>query len=331
MFTLPRNPEPDGPEWTIAEFKDVLAQPEEVYGVALCASYRRGVEDEFSDQDIWVFVQPGTELSSELVLSSLLPEAFHRLVMEEGRDESWADYVVLNMIVGGRVINLKYLRSELLSTFASREPTWDPDYMENLENFWAMTVLYDRDGDLAIHQRYLESFAVRRVGDNLVPQLIQRYAIHHWRSVYQGVYRAEEYAWLNQVFYLVELLISLAHMRLNLLPPDKKWMMATSTFAKLGADGSKLHRVLELARTADIKDKVAVLQVYRLLCELEDSLIDLELAGWTSPWWRRVLDERLHYVKVSQELRQQVSAVMGEALSHAAFRRIGPVAKQLGQ
>lgn len=276
-------------QWLTAEFSSSAV----VSGIAVCASARRGYQDSMSDVDVWVFLQPDTELTRAFVLDALLPPELKDAVLDEGRDDSWADYVVLNLWHDGEILNLKVLRMELLSDFCAVSPSWDLDYMENLENYWTMDIRFDRQGLLAKHQAWLESYALRKVGEDLAPELLRRYAIHYWRSVYQGVFRDEELAWTNQIFYLAELLVTLGFLCHDRLPPDKKWILSSKALAELGWMGQQISAALSVARRAAITDKDAVLEVYVHLSAVEEELIDLSLCGWHEAWWRRVLDERM--------------------------------------
>jgi predicted nucleotidyltransferase len=286
-----------------------------VSGLAICASARRGYQDSMSDIDLWVFLEPDSVLSRDMVLDDLLPNTLRAAVLDEGRDDSWADYVVLNLLYGGEILNLKVLRMELLSDFCSQTPSWDLDYMENLENYWAMEVLYDRSDLLDKHKTWLENYAIRKVGDTLAPELLRRYAIHYWRSVYQGVLRNEELGWTNQIFYLAELLVSLAYLCEDRLPPDKKWILSTKVLDELGVVGVEIRAALTAARQVSLADKSSVLDVYVHLSAVEELLVDLSLCGWEQPWWRRVFDERMRTHGVSASLVSMIQAKLGRYLT----------------
>ncbi|MFB7378491.1 hypothetical protein ACFC6U_18405 [Kitasatospora purpeofusca] len=295
---------------TVEELIELYRSDDRIAGAAVCASVRRGAQDCWSDYDLWVFLPPNTELTSRYVWSELIPEQILDGALDEGRDDSWADYVVLNIMVDGVILNLKFLRMELFTDFCREEPSWDLDYMENLENYWTMDVRFDKGGLLAAHKLWLENGALRRVGEVLVPELLRRYAIHYWRSVYQGVLRDEELTWTHQVFYLCELLVALAHLKADRLPPCRKWILSGHSLDGIGTAGKALAEVLRAARRADITDKRAVLEIYALLAPVEDELIDLELTGWTDQWWRRVLDERMANHQVPADLTRQIADVM---------------------
>ncbi|MGC0318501.1 hypothetical protein [Kitasatospora acidiphila] len=299
---------------TIEELIELYRSDDRIAGAAICASVRRGVQDGYSDYDLWLFLPPNSDLTSRYVWSELIPEEIKGGALDEGRDDSWADYVVLNIMVDGVILNLKFLRMELFTDFCREEPSWDLDYMEDLENYWEMDIQFDKGGVLAAHKLWLENFALRRVGEVLVPELLRRYAIHYWRSVYQGVLRDEELGWTNQIFYLCELLVTLAHLRADRLPPCKKWILSRHSFEQIGAAGKGLSEVLRAARRADITDKREVLEIYALLAPIEDELIDLEITGWADQWWRRVLDERMVNHQVPAALMEQISAAMGDHL-----------------
>ncbi|PQZ53035.1 MULTISPECIES: hypothetical protein [unclassified Microbacterium] len=296
----------------ISDVIDHLTLNPHVTGVAYCASVRRKYDDEYSDIDLWVFCAPDTELSQAFVWNEVLPEGLEESNLEEGRNDSWADYVVLNVLVESRILNLKILRIELLSDFCATTPSLDQDYMENLENYWTMDVQVDKQGLIAAHKVMLESFQIRKVGEDLASALITRYAIHYWRSVYQGFLRSEVLAWTSQIFYLAELLASIAYLNRGQLPPDKKWILSGPSLESLGQTGESLREALNIARSADISDKREVLGVYRALADPEDSEIPLDVVGWDVTWWRRVLDERLMTHGVDDSVLQMVRDVMGD-------------------
>jgi hypothetical protein len=299
---------------TIDELIELYRHDDRIAGAAICASVRRGVQDSYSDYDLWVFLPPNTELTGEYVWSQLIPEEIAVGALEEGRDDSWADYVVLNIMVEGIILNFKFLRMELFTDFCRLEPSWDLDYIEDLENYWTMDVQFDKGGLLATHKTWLENYALRRVGEILVPELLRRYAIHYWRSVYQGVLRDEELAWTNQIFYLCELMVTMAHLSADQLPPCKKWILSQHSFDQIGEVGKIISEVLRAARRTDITDKRQVMEIYAMLVPVENELIDLEIAGWTEQWWRRVLDERMANHQVPAELLATITDAMGTHL-----------------
>jgi hypothetical protein len=174
-----------------------------------------------------------------------------------------------------------------------------------------MRVVVDKDGLLASHKTWLENFAIRQLGEVMVPELMRRYAIHYWRSVYQGVLRDEVLNWTNQIFYLAELLVTLAYLNDDRLPPCKKWILATPSLRELGEVGELTVNILHRARSAEITDKTQVMEVYALFAEIEDRIIDLEICGWTDHWWRRVLDERMKNHHIDPVLAKTIKAAMG--------------------
>lgn len=299
---------------TIDELVAFFRADDRISGACNCASVRRGVADEFSDYDIWVFMAPGEQISMDYVWAELMPAELRAANLEEGRDDSWADYVVLNVLVSDRILNLKFLRMELFTDFCREKPSWDLDYMENLENYWTMDVRFDKDGLLATHKKYLEQYALREVGEVLVPELMRRYAIHYWRSVYQGVLRDEVLEWTTQIFYLAELMVTFAHLLEDRLPPCKKWILSRFSLGQIGEVGTIVAEILHLARRADITDKKQVLQVYALFAKIEDKIVNLEINGWADFWWRRVLDERMRNHHVPAELTEAIESVMGDAV-----------------
>ncbi|WP_215449708.1 hypothetical protein [Streptomyces sp. ATCC 21386] len=291
-----------------------LKKSNAVEAAALCGSFRQGIEDRHSDMDVWIFLEIGTELSVRLVVEKILSPQAQSLVIEEGRDDTHVDYVVLNLKCSDCILNLKFLGLEQLADFTAKKPSLDTAYMDDLENYWTMQILYDRLGSIGQLRKHLELHSIRRVGDDLYPEMLHRYASFYWRSVFQGVLRGEMNAWRGLMLYLIELLIAAAYLKNDTLPPSKKWILTTHAVQATGSPAPTLAAALEHVWAADATDVASMLQVYRDLSEAEVEIFDLDHLP-QGFWWRRVFTERLPNIEADPEIQSAVREALNGFLT----------------
>ncbi|MEK8146347.1 hypothetical protein NKH18_49040 [Streptomyces sp. M10(2022)] len=57
---------------------------------------------------------------------------------------------MLNLVAESRIVNLKVMHTRVLTMFIARaRPSLDPQFLEDLENYASMQLLYDPEGALA--------------------------------------------------------------------------------------------------------------------------------------------------------------------------------------
>ncbi|MFI0264004.1 hypothetical protein ACH4OW_33915 [Streptomyces sp. NPDC017056] len=286
-----------------------LSKTPPVEAAALCGSFRQGTEDQFSDMDVWMFLEVGTDISARFCIEDLLPAEAQELVIEEGRDDSEVDYVVLNLRCADRILNLKFLRIEQVADFSARKPSLDVGYLDDLENYWTMRILHDREGRLEQLKGHLELHAIRIIGDDLYPEMLLRYASFYWRSVFQGVLRNETNAWRSLMLYMIELLVGVAHLRNDRLPPPKKWLLSNASLRSTGAAEPHLAAALQQVWQAEEGNAHSLLQGYRHLSYAEAEILDPEYLP-QGFWWRRVFTERLHNIPTDPDVQHAVDDVL---------------------
>lgn len=260
-----------------------------VRAIARCGSYRTGIQDHYSDLDIWVFCDDDTPLSEDLVVRDFLPDAARLEVLFEGRDDTLVEHLVVNVLTGPVVLNLKFLRAGVLTRFCARPPSPDAGYLEDLENYHTMQALHDPAGVLAVHRAWLEQHAVRTVHSWLTPDIIARYSAMYWRSVYQGVLRDETHTWRHLVITMLELLTWHAYLNAGHLPPPRKWLFSRRLLHDVTA-GADIDGLLEELHRAD--DQPAILAFYARLGSLEHHVLG-EHPMNHGFWWRAVWTQRL--------------------------------------
>ncbi|MFF3863262.1 hypothetical protein [Streptomyces sp. NPDC002209] len=272
---------------------DRLRALDEVLGIAICGSHRLHTADALSDTDAWVFVDNAVALSEAYCTDTYLAEGMTHEILSEGRDHSDVEWVVFNVLTEDGILNLKFLTLSVLSDFCARPPSLDTGYMEDLENYWTMDVAWEKDHALTRHQRFLGDYAVRLVGDDLVHQIVSRYASTYWRSVFQGFLRDEVHAWRFLVAEMIKDLCDIAHLQSGRLPAPRKWAFSRPVLGALPI-GAQLTAALAQTNAAGDPetDKAAVLEVYRLLADIEGALLSEEYLH-REFWWRSVFFERI--------------------------------------
>ncbi len=275
------------------ELFDHLRAMDEVLGIAICGSHRLHTADALSDTDAWVFVDNTVALSEAYCTNTYLAEGMNHEILSEGRDHSDVEWVVFNVLTDNGILNLKFLTLSILSDFCARSPSLDTIYMEDLENYWTMEILWEKNDSLTRHQRFLGDYAVRLVGEDLVHQIVSRYASTYWRSVFQGFLRDEVHAWRFLVAEMVKDLCDIAHLQSGRLPVPRKWAFSRPVLSTL-AVGAQLTAVLEQASAAGDPraDKAAVLEIYQLLAGVEEALLTEDYLH-REFWWRSVFFERI--------------------------------------
>jgi predicted nucleotidyltransferase len=286
----------------------LTAQPA-VIAVCRCGSHRQGTVDAFSDLDIWVFCNDETPLSEQLALTDLLPAEARQEVLFEGRDDSLVEHLVVNVLTRDIVLNLKFLHQGVLTRFCAQPLSCDPGFLEDLENYATMQVLHDPLGAIAVHQAWLDQYAVRTAQHWLAPELVSRYATLYWRSVYQGVLRDEQHAWRHLAINLVELLACLAHLAEGHLPPPRKWLFSPRLLQGVPGGGG-ITTLLD--RLWDVRTRQAVLEFYAELAGLEDQILDADLGfGF---WWRSVFTRRIPNLAVLTDLDDLLTQINAAAI-----------------
>lgn len=265
-----------------------------VEAITLCGSHRQGTSDLYSDRDVWVFCANTQPISEHLATTSFLPPGADCEILFEGRDDTLTDHTVINVLTDTEVLNLKFLHTRVLTAFCAQEPHLDSQYLEDLENYTAMKVLHDPAGTIATHQGWLRHHAVDTIPDWLLPPLASRYASTYWRSVYQGVLRAEEHAWRHLAYRLVELLAQTGFAQTGQLPPPVKWLLSPRILTAL-PHGACLTALLDQLHRTSAADQEAVLAFYNALAVCEDAILDDE-GLHSGMWWRGVFTERFPYL-----------------------------------
>ncbi|MEE1736994.1 hypothetical protein PUR49_10840 [Streptomyces sp. BE147] len=267
-----------------------LAALDVVEGIALCGSHRQGTADTMSDLDLWIFVRDTTPLSETYVLDRMLPADARQEQLFEGRDDTLASHLVLNLLTTEGILNLKVLHTRVLERFVQEaRPNLDPQFLEDLENYVAMVPLHDPHGILTTHQDHLRDTHVTTAGEWLTPLLLQRYASLYWRSVYQGLLRIEPHAWRHLMGLLLALLASQDAVNGGGLPPPAKWLMSPRIRT---ANKSALTLLQDQVADASPADHRDVLAVYASLARVESAIWGpVHLPHGL--WWHRVFSERL--------------------------------------
>jgi len=275
---------------TVEHCLDHLRALPAVHAISRCGSFRQGTDDAFSDLDIWVFCDNDAPLSEELAITRFLPDRARREVLLEERDDTLAEHLVLNVLTDRVILNLKFLRTRVLTDFCARPPTLDPAYLEDLENYWTMQALHDPHDVVADHRSRLARGPVGTTSQWLAPEIVARYASTYWRSVYQGVLRTEDHAWRHLAGHLVELLTWAAFLDTGRLPPPRKWLFSPLLLAGVPG-GDTVAALLDRIRHMELTDRASVVDFYCALVPPED----LVLTGIAplGPWWRSVFTHRL--------------------------------------
>lgn len=281
-----------------------------VSGVAICGSESVGYEDEYSDLDIWCFLDINEKLSPNRALDEILPAWAVFELLDEGRDDSFVEYLTYNLIIGARVVNVKILTLRALSDFVDEAPSFDVWYLDCLDTYTTMKVLFDRNQQLDSYKRVIRSRSSRLIGAHMIQDALKRYTSFYWRSVYQGVLRNEENCWAGLIFYLAELLAMIAHLRAGQAPPSKKWLLSRRSLEELGEPGVAICRLLDHLRTST-EDLDGILRTYSILASAEELVID---PSWLviGHWWRAVFRERMLNVSAPESLRMAIAAQLGD-------------------
>jgi len=267
-----------------------LAALDVVEGITLCGSARQGTSDEVSDLDLWIFVDNTTPLSEGYVIDRMLPTGAHQEILFEGRDDTLVQHLVLNLVAQLRIVNLKIMHTRVLTTFiATARRSLDAQFLEDLENYASMQLLYDPQGTLAGHQDRLRDRFATVAPHWLTPLITGRYASLYWRSVYQGLLRDETESWRIMMGQMLELLAYQDAVNASRLPPPAKWLLST----RVGLPNIRLLTEMQDAFTiADATKQEHVLSVYRSLARVEPAVwgrCDLP----HGMWWREVFRKRL--------------------------------------
>ncbi|MFF7889433.1 hypothetical protein ACH40F_52465 [Streptomyces sp. NPDC020794] len=274
------------------EIFDQLRGMDEVLAICICGSQRMQTADSMSDTDAWVFVDNSVALSEAYCTDIYLPGGIAHEILSEGRDHTDVEWVVFNVLTADGILNLKFLTVSILSDFCTAIPSLDNGYMEDLENYWTMAVVWQKDDVIGRHKKFLQDYAIRRVGEDLTHRIVSRYASTYWRSVFQGFLRNEDHAWRFLVGELVKDLCDIAHLKEGRLPVPRKWAFSRAVMESLPV-GDHLVAALEQARTAEAGDGERVLGVYLLLEQAENDLLDVDYLH-REFWWRSVFFERIN-------------------------------------
>ncbi|MFE6185484.1 hypothetical protein ACFQ6U_13765 [Streptomyces sp. NPDC056465] len=289
-----------------------LATLDVVESIALCGSARQGISDAVSDLDLWIFVHNRTPLSEGYVIDHMLPADAQQEILFEGRDDSLVQHLVLNLVTGSRIVNLKILHTRVLTTFtASASPSLDPQFLEDLENYASMQLLHDPQDTLAGHLDRLRDRFVTTDPAWLTPLIAGRYASLYWRSVYQGLFRSEPASWRVMMGQMLELLAYQNAVNAGRLPTPAKWLLSS----RIGLPNTVLLTEMQRAIiTADATRQDHVLIVYQSLARVESVV----WRQWDLPhgmWWRQVFFKRLpNLVRVTgnQDLAELLNGLPAE-------------------
>ncbi|MFC7650505.1 nucleotidyltransferase domain-containing protein [Streptosporangium lutulentum] len=131
------------------EVFDTLSRRDNVLGLGLCGSWRMNTHDRYSDVDVWVFVDPATPLSDAYCLDTLIPHGLRMEVLSEGRDDSLVPFSVYNVLTEDGILNLKFISLKVLTDFVHAVPSYDHGYLDDLENYQTMQVLFERQDILS--------------------------------------------------------------------------------------------------------------------------------------------------------------------------------------
>ncbi len=278
---------------------------ESVEGVTLCGSMRQGNADRLSDIDLWVFVSNDAEISEQLAVDQYLPPFAVQEQLHEGRDDTLLPYVTLNAATADGVLNVKVLRISELSEFLVRPASLDELYLEDLENYWSMRILLDRNGTVRLHQQMLEHTALRTVADTLVPEIVSRYASLFWRSFYQGIYRNEQHPWKSLILRMTEFLCFIAFMKQDRLPPPRKWLYSHDMLSTI-PEGTLFEQVLNDVDSVRVTNKADATAFYSRFLELEKAVLNHEHLHYDF-WWHGVFLKRPDNIQVSEEIRHLIA------------------------
>ncbi|MGW5611889.1 hypothetical protein ACWEWI_38770, partial [Streptomyces sp. NPDC003753] len=233
----------------------------------------------------WPFFYPDTH-SDAGTNARIRWEPVHHF---SGRNLEW---VVFNVLTADGILNIKFLTTSILSDFCAATPSLDNGYMEDLENYWTMGIVWEKDGIITRHKAFLQDYAIRIVGEDLIHRIVSHYASTYWRSVFQGFLRKEDHAWRLLVSEMIKDLCDIAHLKEGRLPIPSKWAFSRPILDSL-AIGSHLAAALEQARTAEAGDAEKVLNVYSILERAENELLDQDFLH-RDFWWRSVFFERIN-------------------------------------
>lgn len=267
----------------------------QVEAITLCGSHRQGTADEYSDRDLWVFCSNRQPISDHLATTVFLPVGAAREILFEGRDDTLTDHTVVNVLTE-EVLNLKFLHTQVLTTFCRTTPHLEAQYMEDLENYLTMRPLHDPLQTVSDHQKWLTLNARDTMPQWLTPQILARYGSTYWRSAYQGVLRGDEHPWRHLVTHLVELLAWAHFVNHAQVPPPRKWLFSARLLGQL-PHGELIRDVLTRLSAASVSSSdghAQVIGVYNALAHAEDAI--LPAAGERDMWWRSVFTQRIPHL-----------------------------------
>ncbi|SDH09519.1 hypothetical protein SAMN05421505_111107 [Sinosporangium album] len=276
------------------EIFERLSGTQHVVGLSLCGSHRLGVEDRYSDVDVWVFVEPETPLSDSYCLDNIIPTGLGIELLSEGRDDTLVPFSVYNTLTADGILNLKILSLQVLTEFVQAAPSFDRGYLDDLENYHTMHVMWEHEDFITLHQRVLRERIVEPFTPQLASEWVSRYASTYWRSAFQGYLRQDPHSWRLLTTDMIKYLVDLCHLAAGRLPAPRKWALADTYLTALPQHRT-LRRCLDAAASCDVTDRRQVLGVYQELAAAEVDILTLDHREF---WWRSVFHERMRNLAV---------------------------------
>jgi hypothetical protein len=290
-----------------SEIFKALADRVEVLGGCLCGSHRMGLADRYADVDVWVFVDPATPLSDTYCLERLIPPELALELLSEGRDDSRVAFSVYNALTDDGILNLKFCSLDLLTAFVKATPTFDQRYLEDLENYQTMQVLWEREDIISVHQRVLRQRVVPRFLPTLAGEWVGRYASAYWRSVFQGFLRQDTHSWRLLMSDMIMYLADVSHVKNGRVPTPRKWALAQAVLNGLD-HGVALARCLNAVAGCQVTDRHQVAACYHALGAAEEEILDTAALA-RGFWWRSVFVERLRNLDLPEVIIKAATGV----------------------